>query len=71
MKCIACDCFLTDTELMMVKEDNSFEDMCYDCRGISFNAENIDVREYQHQHLTEMAEKFLYMRKSKENIDIA
>lgn len=67
MKCIACDCFLTETELMMVKEDGEFEDMCYECRGIAFSYDEfVDIREYHHQHLTDMVSDFFYRRSNKE-----
>ncbi len=70
MRCIACDCFLTETELMMIKDNGEFEDMCYDCRSIAFNAENIELREYQHQHLTEMIENYFYVKNIQHNEDI-
>lgn len=70
MHCVSCDCFLTDTELMMVKDNGEFEDMCYDCRGIAFNAENIELHEYQHQHLTEMIENYFYVKNIQHNEDI-
>lgn len=66
MKCIACDCFLTETELMMVKDDGEYEDMCYDCRGIAFSLELVESKEYHHQHLTDMVSDFFYKRSNKE-----
>jgi hypothetical protein len=53
MKCIACDCFLTETELMMEKSDGVPEDMCFECRGIAFNPHSCVIREYQFQDFTE------------------
>lgn len=67
MRCKACNCFLTETELMMVKDDNTSEDMCYDCRSVSYNSESLEVREYQHQHLTEMIENFYYLKNIKKD----
>lgn len=52
-KCIACDCFLTDTELMMSRPDGLPEDMCHYCRGVAYNPHSCEVREYQFQNLTE------------------
>lgn len=52
-KCIACDCFLTDTELMMSRPDGLPEDMCHDCRGVAYNPHSCEVQEYQFQNLTE------------------
>ena len=69
MHCVACDCFLTETELMMVKDDGNSEDMCYDCRSIAYNAENLELHEYQHQHLTEMIDNYYYDKRLKEDND--
>jgi len=52
----------------MVKDDGKQEDMCSDCRGISYSAEFLDVHEYQHQHLTELLDLYNYIADShKEN----
>jgi len=68
MRCVACDCVLRQGELSMVKDDGKQEDMCSDCRGISYSAEFLDVHEYQHQHLTELLDLYNYIADShKEN----
>lgn len=64
-KCIACDCFLTDTELMMSRPDGLPEDMCHFCRGIAYNPESCDTHEYQHQIASEPE----YLRYSIESED--
>lgn len=51
--CVACNCFLTDTELMMSRPDGLPEDMCHDCRGIAYNPHSCEVHEYQFQNITE------------------
>ena len=52
-KCVACDCFLTDTELMMTLPDGQQESMCHYCRGIAFNPDSCEAKEYQFQSLAE------------------
>lgn len=52
--CVACNCFLTDTELMMSRPDGLPEDMCHICRGIAYNPSSCETHDYQFQSLTEM-----------------
>lgn len=54
-RCVACDCYLTDTELMMDGPDGNFEDMCFGCRGIAYNPNSVDHKHYQFQELTDFA----------------
>lgn len=37
----------------MSRPDGLPEDMCHDCRGIAYNPNSCEVREYQFQSLTE------------------
>jgi hypothetical protein len=69
MKCLACDCFLRESELNMKKEDGSFEDMCTDCRRVSYGHEYMEIREYQFQHLTEMIQNYFYMKNIQSEYD--
>lgn len=65
MKCIACDSFLAEAELTMIKEDGDFEDMCYVCRGSVLNVWGVGLKEYHHQHLTDLVENYYYVRNSR------
>lgn len=53
-RCVACDCYLTDTELLMDGPDGNFEDMCFTCRGIAYNPDSVDYEEYEHGSITEL-----------------
>lgn len=53
-RCVSCDDFLTDTELMMERPDGEPEDMCFHCRGISYNPNSCITKEYAFQGLTEI-----------------
>ena len=53
-RCVACDCYLTDTELMMDGPDGNFEDMCFSCRGIAYNPNSVAYKEYEHDSITEL-----------------
>jgi len=65
-KCIACDCFLTDTELMMTRTDGLPEDMCHECRGVAYNPHACVSHSYQFENITEF-EFINYYKDDEEN----
>lgn len=65
-KCVACNCFLTDTELMMSKPDGLQEDMCHECRGVAFNPYSCNTHSYQFEGLTEF-EFISFMKEDEES----
>lgn len=61
LRCKACDSRLTYYDYALKQDDNSDEDLCSRCRDIVYlaEAEELDTREYAHQHLTEIWVNFV------------
>lgn len=54
-RCKACNAMLTKFDITTMKSDTlqEPEDLCSFCRDISYNDENLDTKEYQHEFITE------------------